>query len=29
MAVFALPSFYQALHHYGGKFNPKRLMVKR
>ena len=29
MAVFALPSFYQALHHYGGKFGPRRLKVKR
>ena len=28
MAVFALPSFYQALHHYGGKFGPRRLKVK-
>ena len=29
LAVFALPSFYQALHHYGGKFGPRRLKVKR
>jgi predicted RND superfamily exporter protein len=29
LAVFALPSFYQALHHYGDKFGPGRLKVKR
>ena len=29
MAVFALPSFYQALHHYGDKFGSRRLKVKR
>jgi predicted RND superfamily exporter protein len=29
LAVFALPSFYQALHHYGDKFGPRRLKVKR
>ncbi|HIG63552.1 MAG TPA: hypothetical protein EYQ16_03430 [Marine Group III euryarchaeote] len=29
LAVFALPSFYQALHHYGDKFGSRRLKVKR
>ncbi|SVA19902.1 uncharacterized protein METZ01_LOCUS72756, partial [marine metagenome] len=29
MAVFALPSFYQALHHYSSKFGPRSWKVKR